>query len=189
MALRRKQVMRYNNTTMFSDPQKNITLFGVDVGMKVVDLGAGSGFYTIEAGRKVGPSGRVYAVDVQQDILSKIKNSAVLAGVRNIEVIWGNIEKIGGTKLREGIADRAILSNTLFQVAPEDRDNLALEAKRLVKPGGKLMVIDWEAGSPMTPKTLVPRILAEGIFQKAGFSIEKTFDAGDHHYGIIFKKA
>lgn len=173
---------------MFSDPQKNIAELGVAHGMKVVDLGAGSGFYTIEAGKKVGSSGMVYAVDVQQDLLNKIKTSAGLVGVRNIEIIWGNIEKIGGTKLREAMADRVILSNTLFQIAVNDRDNLALEAKRLLKSGGKLMVIDWMAGSPLSPKTLVPRMLAEGLFQKAGFVLEKTFNAGDHHYGIIFKK-
>jgi hypothetical protein len=104
-------------------------------------------------------------------------------------LIWGNIEKIGGTKLREGIADRAILSNTLFQIEVGDRDNLALEIKRIIRPGGKLMVIDWTAGSPLSPKTVVPQMLAEGIFQKVGFTLDKTFDAGDHHYGIIFKKS
>lgn len=180
--------MRYN-TPMFSDPQKNIAELGLADGMKVVDMGAGSGFYTLEAAKKVGARGRVYAVDVQQDILNKIKNSASLAGLHNVEVIWGNIEKIGGTKLREAIADRIIISNTLFQIAPEDRDNLALETKRLLKPGGKMLVVDWSAGSPLSPKTLVPRLLAEGIFQKVGLAIEKTFEAGDHHYGIIFKKS
>ncbi len=173
---------------MFSDPQKNIAELGIDNGMKVVDLGAGSGFYTLEAAKKVGPSGRVYSVEVQQDLLSKIKNNAALAGLHNIEIVWGNIEKLGGTKLREAIADRIILSNTLFMVAEEDRDNLALETKRLLKSGGKLMVIEWMAGSPLSPKTLVPQMLAEGIFQKIGLKIEKTFTAGDHHYGIIFKK-
>lgn len=173
---------------MFSDPQKNIAELGITDGMKVVDLGAGSGFYTIESAKKVGRRGMVYAVDVQQDLLNKIKNSAGLIGLHNIEIIWGNIEKIGGTKLKEAIADRIIISNTLFQIAPEDRDNLALETKRLMKSGGKLMVIDWASGSPLSPKTLVPRMLAEGIFQKVGFQLEKSFDAGDHHYGIIFKK-
>lgn len=173
---------------MFSDPQKNIAELGIVDGMKVADLGAGSGFYTIEAAKKVGGRGMIYAIDVQQDLLSKLKNSAALVGLRNIEIIWGNIEKIGGTKLREALVDRVILSNTLFQVDVNDRDNLALEVKRILKSGGKLMVIDWETGSPLSPKTLVPRMLAEGIFQKAGLTLEKTFDAGDHHYGIIFKK-
>ncbi|MEK7463968.1 MAG: methyltransferase domain-containing protein [Patescibacteria group bacterium] len=173
---------------MFSDPQKNIAELNIADGMKVVDLGAGSGFYTIEAAKKVGARGTVYAVDVQQDLLNKIKNSAGLVGLHNIEVIWGNIEKIGGTKLREAVADRIILSNTLFQIAIEDRDNLALEAKRLLKSGGKLLVVDWIGGGPLSPKTVVPQMLAESIFQKAGFQIEKVFDAGDHHYGIIFKR-
>lgn len=173
---------------MFSDPQKNIAELGIEHGMKVVDLGAGTGFYSLEAAKKVGPGGRVYAVDVQQDLLNKIKNSGSLAGLHNIEVIWGNIEKLGGTKLREAIADRVVLSNTLFQIAEADRDNLALEAKRILKSGGKLMVIDWTSGSPLSPKTLIPQMLAEGIFQKIGFKIEKSFTAGDHHYGIIFKK-
>ncbi len=173
---------------MFSDPQKNLDMLGVDLGMKVADLGAGSGFYSIESAKRVGPQGRVYAVDVQQDLLAKIKNTGALAGLRNIEAVWGNIEKIGGTKLREAIVDRAVISNVLFQVAAADRDSLALEAKRVVKPGGRLMVIDWEGGSPMSPKTLVPRMTAEGIFQKAGFELDRSFDAGDHHYGIIFKR-
>ncbi len=173
---------------MFSDPQKNIALFGVGDGMKVVDFGAGSGFYTIECAKRVGPSGRVYAVEIQQDLLDKLKKSAGLIGLHNIEVIWGNIEKIGGTKLREAIADRVIISNTLFQIAPEYRDTLALETKRILKQGGKLLVVDWEAGTPLSPKYVVPKITAEGVFEKNGFILEKTFDAGDHHYGIILQK-
>lgn len=173
---------------MFSDPIKNIAEFGIADGMKVVDIGAGSGFYSIEAAKKVGPRGMVYAVDIQQDLLEKLKKSAGLVGVHNIEGVWGNAEKIGGTKLREAVADRTILSNVLFQIEQQDRDNLALELKRITKPGGKLMVIDWQAGTSLSPKTLVPAMVAEGIFQKAGFVLEKNFDAGDHHYGIVFKR-
>lgn len=163
-------------------------MLGVTDGMRVVDLGAGSGFYTIESAKKVGPSGMVYAVDVQQELLAKIKNSASLIGLHNIEIVWGNMEKIGGTKLREAIADRVILSNALFQISPEHRDTLALEVKRLLKPGGKLLVVDWETGSPLITQDAVPKLLAQGIFEKVGMTVEKTFDAGDHHYGIILKK-
>lgn len=173
---------------MFSDPQKNIALFDVRDGMKVVDIGAGSGFYSIEAAKKVGNQGRVYAVDVQQDLLAKIKNSAGIIGLHNIEAVWGNAEKIGGTKLRESIADRVVISNTLFQIEPQDRDNLVLELKRITKPGGAVMVIDWQAGSPLSPKTVVPSMVAEALFTKAGFTVERNFDAGDHHYGIILKR-
>lgn len=177
------------NIFMFSDPKKNIAELGIVDGMRVADLGAGSGFYAIEAAKKVGGRGMVYVVEVQQDLLDKIKHAGAMAGLRNIEAIWGNIEKIGGTKLREGIADRVILSNTLFQIEQKDRDTLALEIKRIIKPGGKLLVVDWSEVSQLGPKTLVPQMLAQGIFEKAGFMVERSFDAGDHHYGIVFRKS
>ncbi|MEK7184798.1 MAG: methyltransferase domain-containing protein [Patescibacteria group bacterium] len=174
---------------MFSDPQKNIAQFGIDYGMKVVDLGADSGFYTIESAKLVGPKGMVYAIDVQQDLLNKIKNSGALMGLHNIEIVWGNIEKIGGTKLRESIADRVILSNTLYNIESTEYDNLALEVKRITRSGGKLLLVDWDEDSQLAPKVAIPKILAQGIFEKVGFKVEKIFDAGDHHYGIIFIKS
>lgn len=173
---------------MFSDPQKNIAELSISDGMKVVDIGAGSGFYTIESAKKVGPRGMVYAVDIQQDLLDKIKRSASLIGLNNIETVWGNVEKIGGTKLREAIADRVIISNVLFQISPGEYDNLALEIKRIMKSNSKILVIDWDETSPLCPKPSIPKLLAEGLFQKVGFVLEKSFDAGDHHYGLIFKK-
>ena len=171
---------------MFSDPDKNLAQLGLGEGMKIADLGAGTGYYSIPAGRRVGGSGRVYAVEVQKDLLGKLKSNAITEKVPNIEVVWGSIDTIGGTKLRDGLIDRAILSNTLFQVEQEDRDTLALEVKRILKPDGKLMVVDWLPGSPLSPKNCIPRMITENLFNKSGFTLEKTFNAGDHHYGLIF---
>jgi ubiquinone/menaquinone biosynthesis C-methylase UbiE len=151
--------------------------------MKVVDLGAGSGFYTFESAKRVGSSGRVYAVDVFKDLLERIRSVGVLNGLRNIEVIWGNCEKIGGTKLGESIADRVIASNVLFQI--EKLDDFVLEIKRILKPGGKVLIVDWSEISSTSPKTLIPSTKAQMIFEKAGFKLEQSFNAGDHHYGLI----
>lgn len=171
---------------MFSDPSANIAKLGVSDGMKVVDLGAGSGFYSIECAKKVGPAGRVFSVDVQKDLLERLRSAATSQGVRNIEVVWGNAEKIGGTKLRESIADRVICSNILFQI--EKPDEFALEIKRILKLGGKLLVIDWTEGSAMGPEHIFSSTKAQALFEKSGFVIEQTFGAGDHHYGIVFKR-
>jgi len=110
---------------MFSDPASNLAKLGLTDGMKVVDLGAGSGFYSLEAAKIVGASGRIYAVDVQKELLERLRSIGATQGIRNIEVVWGNAEKIGGTKLREGIADRVIASNILFQI--EKPDDFCLE--------------------------------------------------------------
>ncbi len=169
---------------MFSDPASNLAKLGLSDGMRVVDLGAGSGFYSIEAAKKVGGNGRIYAVDVQKDLLERLRKIAGDHNIRNVEVVWGNAEKIGGTKLREGIADRVVASNVLFQI--EKPDDFVLEVKRILKPGGKALVVDWSEASAMSPKNLVPAMKAETLFEKAGFKLDQSFNAGDHHYGLVF---
>lgn len=172
---------------MFSDPATNIAKLNITEGMRVVDLGAGSGFYSFEAAKRVGNSGRVYAVDVMKDLLERMRSIAISNGLRNIEVIWGNCEKIGGTKLSEGIADRVIASNILFQI--EKPDDFVLEIKRILKAGGKVLIIDWSEVSALSPKKIVTSSVAQMLFEKAGFKLDQSFNAGDHHYGLVMNKS
>ena len=84
---------------MFSDPRDNVKQFSLGPGNFVADFGAGSGFYTLAASDAVGPDGKVYAIDVQKDLLLKIKNLANSQHKRNVDVIWADLEHVGGTKL------------------------------------------------------------------------------------------
>ncbi len=169
---------------MFSEPASNVAKLDLKEGMKVIDLGAGSGFYVFEAAKRVGHTGRVYAVDVQKGLLERIRSTGASYGLKNIEVVWADIEKIGGTKLKDSLADRIIVSNVLFQI--EKPDDFVLEIKRLLKPGGCVLVIDWNEASPLGPKNLFPSTKAQTLFEKSGFKLEQSFEAGDHHYGLIF---
>src|SRR3989344_5519467 len=121
---------------MFSDPVKNLKALGLRENSIVADLGAGTGFYSIAAGHMV-PKGKVYAVEIDKEYLSTIKNKAKEAHVNNVEILWGNIEKRGGTKIGDGIVDAVIASNVFFQV--EDKDELIKEIKRILKIGGKVL--------------------------------------------------
>ncbi|MSR71286.1 MAG: class I SAM-dependent methyltransferase [Candidatus Taylorbacteria bacterium] len=170
----------------FSDPEKNIAQFSLTPGLHVADLGAGTGFYTFAAAKAVGGAGRVYAIEVQKDLLTRLKTNASHERLSNIEVLWGDIESIGGTKLRDGSVDRVVASNVLFQI--EHKDNFCLEIKRILKSGGKVLVIDWSALSPLGPKKLVSEMTTRSLFEKAGFTYESSISAGDHHYGLIFKR-
>ena len=60
----------------FTDPATNLLQIALQDGMKVGDLGAGSGHYTLAAAGMVGPAGAVYAVDVQEDVLKRIRDIA-----------------------------------------------------------------------------------------------------------------
>lgn len=175
---------------MFSDPKHNIEQFGLSDGKIVADLGAGSGFYSMEAARVVAPHGRVYAVDVQADLLARLRTEAQRNRITNIDVITGNMEKLGGTKIREASVDAVIASNVLFML--DDRKTFLNEVRRILKSGGKLLLIDWSASfSQMGPHSdhVVYKDAARKLCQDAGLVLEKEIDAGSHHYGIIFRKA
>lgn len=173
----------------FAEPAENLKNLDLREGSKVADFGAGSGHYSIAAASKVRSKGQVYAIDVQKDLLSKIQITARDKGLHNIQVIWGDVDKVGGTKLRENSIDAVIVSNVLFQ--SEQKEDLTKEAFRILVPGGQVMVIDWSdsyGGLGPTQSQVVPEDEAKMLFETAGFHHERGFFAGDHHWGIIMRK-
>ena len=122
----------------FVDPKIAVQKMGLRKGMKVGDFGAGSGHYSLSAAALVGSDGRVYAIDVQEDVLKHIHYLAEQQHLHNVETVWGNFEKAFGTKLRDDVLDAAILSNVLFQL--EDRHTAITEIKRTLKSGCTLLV-------------------------------------------------
>lgn len=94
---------------------KNIEQLNLQPNQIVADFGAGSGAYTIAAAKAMNETGNVYAIDVQKDLLTRLENTCKEAHVSNVSFVWGNLEQVGGTKLRDQSVDVAILSNVLFQ--------------------------------------------------------------------------
>ena len=174
---------------MFTHPRNNLEQFGVSQGQVVSDLGAGSGFYSVEAASMVAPMGRVYAIDIQKDLLTRLQKEARKNKIGNIEILVGDLEKLGGTKLRDASVDRLILSNILFMI--EHKKDLVYEIKRVLKPGGRVLLIDWSASyGNMGPHadSVVYKDDAVKLFASVGFQLDKEIEAGDYHYGIIFRK-
>ena len=171
---------------MFSDPLKNLKAFGFKEDHIVADLGAGTGHYSLAVAELV-PKGKVYAVDIQKDYLTIIKNRAVDSHLHNLEIIWGNIEKKGGTKIADHVVDAVIVSNVLFQV--EDKDKFIDEIKRILKPKGRVLFVDWSETSILKTKSIIPKNKALALFENAGFVLEQKIDAGEHHYGMILSES
>jgi len=171
----------------FSSPRENVLQLGLRDGMKVGDFGAGTGHYARAAAGVVGHYGKVYAIDVQEDVLKHLKLNTHEFHQGIVSTVWGDIEKLGGTHLRDQSLDAVILANAFFQV--ENRSGLLEEMKRVMKPGGKLMLVDWAGsygGMGPTPSHVVSELDAENFFIGNGFHKVKSFRAGPHHYGIIF---
>ena len=169
---------------MFSDPIKNLKQLGIREDMIIADLGAGTGFYSIAAGTLI-PYGKVYAIEVIKDYVATIKNKAKEAHLHNIECFWGDIEKIGGTKIKDNLVDVVIVSNVFSQI--EDRGKFILEIKRISKIGGKILFVDWAEASILGPKKdkVISKDKVIELFNNKGFTYDRDIDAGEHHYGMI----
>ena len=172
---------------MFTDPIKNLKALGLKEDNIVADLGAGNGFYSIAAGQMV-PKGKVYAVEVVKDFLMTIRNKVKEAHLNNVEILWGNVEKKGGTLIGDEMVNAVIASNILFQV--EDKAQFIEEIKRILKPKGRVLLIDWVMeSSGVSSKIAIPKNKAQEMFENKGFILERDIDAGAHHYGMILVKS
>lgn len=173
---------------MFSNPQSILSQVHIDMGMKVADFGSGSGHYTMALSEIVGTSGTVFSFDIQAELLSKLKNIATQENKENIHFVCADLDEPNSTSLKEDSLDRVLIGNILFQA--EDKKALIREAKRILKPNGKVIVIDWtDSHNGLGPRSsdVVKKEVAQKIFEEEGFVIEKEIDAGEHHYGLIFK--
>jgi ubiquinone/menaquinone biosynthesis C-methylase UbiE len=173
----------------FAHPTRNTTLFGVEPGMQVADFGAGSGHYVFAIAERLAHAGHVYAIDIQKDLLSRLKNDAHKRGYKNVEIIWADLERAGASTIKDAHLDLVLISNLLFQL--ELKEPPFVEALRILKPGGRLIVIDWSesfGGLGPTKKHVVKKDAAMSLAEHAGFKISEEFEAGAHHYGIVCVK-
>ncbi|MCE9541372.1 methyltransferase domain-containing protein [Candidatus Kaiserbacteria bacterium] len=176
-------------TAGFAHPATNAAAFGVSRGMVVADFGAGSGAYVLEIAKILHGEGHVYAIDIQQDLLKRIRNDAHKRGYTNVEIVWGDLEKPGASKIADAHADLVLISNLLFQL--DEKEPPFFEAYRILKPGGRLVVIDWSesfGGLGPVKKAVVKKETARAIAEASGFGFVHEFAAGAHHYGLVFAK-
>ena len=112
---------------------------GIRTGMHVADVGAGTGYFAIPLAKAVGPDGKVYAIDLQPEMLNllreKINRSDAL---RNIELVQGEASR---TTLATRSADLVLIANVWHEL--DDHEAALREAARILVPGGTLALLDW----------------------------------------------
>ena len=175
-------------TANFAHPKRNVAALGIEPGMSVADFGSGSGIYVLHIAEAVEHSGCVYAIDVQRDLLRRVKNEANRRGLKNVDVIWTDLERADASKLADKTLDLVLISNLLFQL--ENKATVLAEAWRVLKPAGRLAIIDWSesfGGLGPVKRDVVSKAKALELARESGFELQREFAAGAHHYGLIFK--
>ena len=168
----------------FLDPNEVLRKLKLKEGMKAADFGSGSGGWAIPLA-KILEMGKVYALDVSEEALSALKSKAQAEKVSNIETIQVDVEK--GTNLPDEIADLVLLTNVLFECY--DKHGVIEEAKRVLKPGGKMLIVDWIKDSPLTGE--IEKVSFENIkyfAKEMKLKVENEFPAGSYHLALILVK-
>ena len=174
----------------FLNPDSIINEFDLREGMSVADFGSGAGYFTILVAERVGKEGKVYALDIMESALDSVRAKARAVGLENVEVVRTNLEVLGSSGLADQSQDIVLLANILFQ--SDKKSEIIREAKRVLKDGGSLIIIDWKKGAggfgpPDSLRTdeAAMRYLPVGD----GLTFDRPFDAGQFHFGSIFRKA
>ena len=130
--------------TTADEVERLATWLEIEPGTRVADLGAGDGTFSVALARRVGPSGHVYATELDTERLADIRRAATEARLSNVTVIEGAVSR---TNLPEACCD-ALFSRMVYHHLT---DPAAINADifRALRPGGRLVIIDFEPGGIM----------------------------------------
>jgi ubiquinone/menaquinone biosynthesis C-methylase UbiE len=162
-------------------------------GTVIADIGAGDGTYSFAAAEKVGPSGRVYATEIDNDKLQNLKAEVAKRKLENVIVVEG---AAGDTNLPSRCCDTIFLRHVYHHITlPQEFDRNLV---RSLKPGGYLAIIDFPPDPNLPPVEGVPKNRGgHGIPEKvvveeltsAGLQVEKTIDDwSGSDYCVIFRR-
>ena len=155
-------------------PSKAIAALGLTEGMVVADIGAGSGYYTVRMARAVGPSGRVYATDIQPGMLKILESRVKAEQLDNVVPVAGAIDD---PRLPAKAIDLALMVDVYHELSQPQV--FVRRLRDALKPGGRLVLLEFRKEDPTIPirpehKMSVAEVRME--FEPEGFTLAEVID-------------
>lgn len=169
------------------DPFPLLKRMGVHQGVTIADIGCGDGHYTIPMASMVGESGLVLAVDRNAKALSLLQGNLKTSGVKvdTVRILRADASKTG---IPSKSVDFVFLANMFHDI--EEKGELVKEVKRLLKPTGIAVDLDWTKNETLFGPPFDMRITekeVENIFREFGFTEINYFNPDPYHYCLVFR--
>ncbi len=166
-------------------PDEVIAQIPLKKGEVVADIGAGTGYFALHIARVVGESGRVFAVDFQREMLGKITEKlAAPRSPSNVELLEG---EAASTALPAQSCDVVFMANIWHEL--DHHAAVLAEAARILRPGGKLAILDWRAALPAPPgpptEHRISSDQAQTTMKNHGWLVKKATAVGIYSYLIL----
>jgi len=168
----------------WQQPDRVVEALGLEPGDRVADLGSGSGYFTLRLARAVGPSGKVYAVDVDEAMNDYLRRRTREAGLDNVEVVLGEYED---PLLPDGEIDLLLAVNTYHHI--QERPNYFRNLQADLASDGRVAIVDFDGSKGWLVRLLVhsvPKPEMLGEMREAGYRLEQDLDFLDRQSFLIF---
>jgi SAM-dependent methyltransferase len=172
----------------FQKPQQVMEAFELRPGMKVADVGCGSGYFTVKIAAEIGPEGKVWAIDAWQDMLDYLDRRVQIEGLENVELVL--VER-DDPQIPDGSADLILMVDVYHYI--KDRVAYGKVLRKDIAPGGRLIVVDYIPksleerpwGPPPSQHMSEEELTAD--LEKAGFKKVKQHDFLPEQYFVIYE--
>jgi ubiquinone/menaquinone biosynthesis C-methylase UbiE len=171
----------------YQKPSEVVRALALRPGETVADVGSGSGYFTLRFAEAVGAGGRVYAVDVDPEMVRHLNRRLRDAGVRNVQTVLAEPDD---PLLPDASVDRFVVVDTWHHI--DKRPAYLALMKRMLKPGGQVVMIDYQkralpVGPPLEIKIAREDLVAE--MAAAGYRLAREHTFLPYQYFLVFSPA
>ena len=168
-------------------PDRALDLIGIATDSTIADVGAGNGYITWRLAQRAGPKGKVYAVDIQREMLDMLRKNMRDRKIVNVEPILGAFDD---PKLPAGAIDLIILVDVYHEFSEPQK--MVRKMRESLKPDGRLVLLEYRGEDPAVPirpehKMTVQQVKAE--LEPEGLRLDKLMDDLPRQHILIFRKA
>jgi ubiquinone/menaquinone biosynthesis C-methylase UbiE len=168
----------------WQQPDRVVEALGLEPGDRVADVGSGSGYFTLRLAEAVGPDGKVYAVDVDEDMNDYLRERVREAGVDNVEVILGKYED---PLLPDGEIDLVLTVNTYHHI--QDRPSYFRNLQTDLTSDGRIAIVDFDGRKGWFVRLMVHSVPTAEVVEEmreAGYRLDRDLDFLERQSFLIF---